>query len=310
MVITLVFLVSFFAAHIACQQFSFPLNAAIRQPSLQVDRRGNVYASAGRYLHHLNDRLELEQRRNLSSEAVSISLSSDGRWLVVCLTDLSCEVYNATNLSAPAVYRRENVVKSAENMALFAATDSFYVGSISSDNFIFLGQYNFINGTAQNENYDITLHNFERYFFGGFVRGNNAYYFVTDNNPVEVRDIRVMRVCHNSNFSALYELTLGCGGRTPSSDTRLSGMTLTDTADGSVVTISRSRPRSSQNYVCLYNVSLIDSIMEQKFTTCTTASTGSREQLDLAWRSLTPFCSEFLVSALCYCTKDMHTSIS
>ena len=40
------------------------------------------------------------------------------------------------------------------------------------------------------------------------VRGNYAYYFAVDSNPRDVRAYRVMRVCHNSDFSALYELEL------------------------------------------------------------------------------------------------------
>ena len=86
---------------------------------------GSVYTSAGSQLYRLNGNLRLEETRNLTSEAVNSSLSSDGRWLVVCLTDLSCEVYNATNFSAGHVFRRENATKSIMNLALFAAEDSF-----------------------------------------------------------------------------------------------------------------------------------------------------------------------------------------
>ena len=56
--------------------------------------------SAGSQLYRLSSSLGLEETGVLTSEAMNISLSNNGRWLVVCLTDLSCEVYNATNFSA------------------------------------------------------------------------------------------------------------------------------------------------------------------------------------------------------------------
>ena len=284
------------------QRFTFSPHS--RTPSMQVDQMGRVFISAGSTLYRLNANLELEDSRALTSEAVNISLSTDGRWLVVCLTDLSCEVYNATNLSAQPVFRRENVIRSSENVALFAAEDSFYVGSTFSENLqtrkrFNLGHYRIIDRFAANNSYLITVPNFVRSFFGGLVRGSNAYYFVVDHNPVVLRNIRVMRVCHNSNFSALYELTLGCGGIIPSVDTRISGISILDNfagRTGPTVILSRSRPHSTQNYVCVYNLTDLDNIMEQKYNSCSSASDGTREQVDLAWKSSVIFCNKFLVS--------------
>ena len=118
---------------VSCQQFDFPSSPS-RSPSLQVGENGKIYTAAGSQLYRLNSSLGLEETKELKSEAVNISLSSDGRWLVVCLTDLSCEVYNANNFSAGHIFRRENAVRSIMNLALFAAEDSFYVGSIMSNN--------------------------------------------------------------------------------------------------------------------------------------------------------------------------------
>ena len=272
---------------------------------MQVDETGKVFVSAGRQLYQLNDNLEVELMRNLTSDSVNISLSSDGKWLVVCMTDLSCEVYNAAIISAP-VTRKSDVIRSAKNVALFSADNSFYVGSISIDNVgaqqqITLGQFEFDQyGNAKSNNYAITLQNFERNFYSGFIKGNNAYYFAVDNNPTRIRDIRVMRVCHNSDFNALYELSLRCGGRTPSSDTRISGLSVVNKfagIAGPTVVLSRNRPSpSSQNYVCLYSLQRIDTIMQMKYNSCAAAIAGDREQIELAWRTLATFCSEFQVS--------------
>ena len=294
-------------------QFHLSLNSPQippRSPNLQTDDRGRVYVSAERQLYRLDSQLFLEEEKSLNSEVVNISLSSNGRWLVVCLTDLSCEVYNATNLSAQPVFRKENAIRSTENVALFAGDDNFYVGSISVDaqgnqEQISLAQYVFDgsqSGTENSRTYDIGGGlGFERHFYNGFVKGSNSYYFASDNNPTTARDRRlnVMRVCHNSNFGALYELSLFCPGIAPSADTRVSSLSVIDNfagMTGPTVLLSSSRPDSSRNFVCLYSLDTIDSMMQSKFDRC---SVTSSEDIDLAWlNDGTTFCSAFQVSLL------------
>ncbi len=277
-----------------CRHFHIPLSQfPSRAPGLQVDREGRVYASAGSQLCRLNSTLQLEEIITLTSEIVNISMSSDGRWVVVCLTDLSCEVYHATNFSGGHVIRRENVIISVDNFALFAAEDSFYVGGIAVNdmgvqNRIILGRYGFAGSRIDvvMSFYEISRDGFIRNFYGGFVGGGNAYYFVVDNAPNRVRSVRVIRVCHNGSFNALYELTLGCG-ISPNLMSRISGVSVADHFDGiteRTVILSRSQRQSSnRNFVCLFNLNGIDNIMEQKFSTCT-AATGSntRERINLA----------------------------
>ena len=265
----------------------------------------------------MNRNLELEEVRRLSSNTVNISLSSDGQWLVVCLTNLSCEVYNATNFSAGPIFRRDNVIISVDNFALFVAEDSFYVGGITlntqgAQERIILRRYGFAGSQAGIEvsgSYQITESNFVRNFYGGFVRGSYAYYFVIDNNPSDVRSVRVMRVCHNSDFNALYELTLPCG-IPPNSNSRIGGVSVVENfagATGTTVVLSRNQQQSSnRNFVCLFDLDMINSNMQQKFDTCTT-STGSNtpEQIDLAWRNDVDSCNDFLVSVYLVC-KDVY----
>ena len=213
---------------------------------------------------------------------------------MVCLSDLSCEVYNATYLSAPQpVFRRERAIESIENMALFAAEESFYVGSISASGSgvqekIKLGQYGFAGsqvGVAQSREYTFSRSGFERNMYGGFVQGDYAYYIVVDNDPNDIRNFRVMRVCHNSNFRALSELSLSCF-RDPSINTRISGVSLVDNfggISGPTVVLSRNRPASSQNYVCLFNLDTIDNMIVREYNECLAADRSSVEQLDVAW---------------------------
>jgi hypothetical protein len=236
-------------------------------------------------------------------------MSSDGRWVVVCLTDLSCEVYHATNFSAGHIFRRENAIISVDNFALFAAEDSFYVGGIATNvmgaqDRIILGRYGFAGSRIDvvMSSYEITRDGFIRNVYGGFVGRGNAYYFVVDNAPNRVRSVRVIRVCHNGSFNALYELTLDCG-LGPNSMSRISGVSVADHFDGitgGTVVLSRSQRQSSnRNFVCLFDLSRIDSIMEQKFSTCT-AATGSNthERINLAWRRDETSCNEFMVGII------------
>ena len=280
------------AAISSCQQPS-----AARLPGLQVEGAGRIYVSVLGQLHRLNSDLQLEETRNLNSEAVNISLSSDGRWLVVCLTDLSCEVYNATNFSAGHVFRRENVITSTQNLALFATEDSFYVGGTTVDadtgaqQQMFLGQYGFAGSrisVAESQIYSISRDQFERNFYGGFVKGSYAYYLAVDSDPRDVRDFKILRVCHNSNFSALYELSLGCAGVAPGPDVRISGISVVEDfagTSGTTVVLSRNRPGgSTHNFACFYSLEMIDSMIQSRFQLCTMAMIGTSERIDLAWR--------------------------
>ena len=291
----------------SCQRFDFPSSPS-QSPGLQVDREGKIYASAENQLYRLNSNFVQEESWGLATVALSISLSNDGHWLVVCLTDLSCEVYNANNFSAGQVFRRESVIISVDNFALFSAEDSFYVGGITTNaqgaqEQIILRRYGFAGSQANVEvsgSYEITRSDFVRHFYGGFVRGSNAYYFVIDSSPSDVRSVRVMRVCHNSDFNALYELTLTCG-IVPNSGSRIGGLSVAENftgTTGATVILSRGQPLSSQqNFVCLFNLGDIDNIMERKFNTCTAATGMTSEDVELAWGSQIS-CNIFLVSMI------------
>ena len=200
------------------------------------------------------------------------------------------------------------------NLALFAAEDSFYVGSIIANNGVqnemTLSQYRFIANQDDNNKiivmpvasatYTITRKKFERNFYSGFVRGRYAYYIASDNNPRidQVRSFKVMRVCHDSNFSALYELSLACVGA-PSGDVRISGVSVMDEdfggLKGPVIILSRNRPNSQQNQVCLYSLVDIDREMQAKYDSCSTTTTPF-EEIDLAWRGPQNFCYISMVS--------------
>ena len=64
----------------------------------------------------------------------------------------------------------------------------------------------------------------------------------------DVHAFKVLRVCHNSNFNALYELSLGCAGVVPAFNTRISGKSVVEDfagTSGTSVVLSTNRPMGS-----------------------------------------------------------------
>ena len=272
-------------------QYGLPSSLS-RPPSLQVDGSGRIFVGAGDQLIRLDSNLVPQENLILASEVVvNISLSSDGSRLVVCLTDLSCAVYNATDFSTGPVFNRAGALVSLQEIALFATEDSFYVGSVElegsdTDRNIVLGEYGLNNSRTVMYNNDRL--SFERVFYSGFVRGGYAYYFVRDGgNNNDVHALRVMRVCDGTpQFSVLYETQMTCGGRTFSASDRLCGLSLMEsfsTLNEPTVVVTRCRDGDA-NLVCLFTLALIDNEMDSIYNACSTSTTGNNAfQVDVAW---------------------------
>ena len=206
---------------VAAVQREFFLSAS---PSdMTVDGSGRVFLAAGNQLLRLDGTLALQENVTLGSSVLRVALSSDERRVVVCLSDLSCAVYNASDFGAGELLRRTGASASSSVVALFTAEgNSFYVGSILSGAMttMNLRQYGFEDRNfVRSTNYQIRRHGFMRTFFGGFVNGTKAYYLMADGDQRDVRGLRVLRACDTTcsspcSFDALYELRIVCGGST------------------------------------------------------------------------------------------------
>ena len=306
----LVFVLSLFLVVANCQQSTQPQyglpSSLSRPPSLQVDGSGRVFVGAGDQLIRLDSNLVPQENLILANESVvNISLSSDGSRLVVCLTDLSCAVYNATDFSTGPVFSRAGALVSLQEIALFATEDSFYVGSVElegsvTDRNIVLGEYGLMNSDSRTVMYNNDRNVFERVFYGGFVRGGYAYYFVSDdgaNNDVPA--LRVMRVCDGTpQFSVLYETQLTCGGRTFTANDRLCGLSLMEsfsTLSEPTVVVTRCRDGNA-NLVCLFTLALIDNEMDRIYNEC--SSLTGTFQVNVAWFITQRTCANFEVMLL------------
>ena len=281
-------------AALNAQQREFSLSAA---PSdMKVDGDGRVFLAAGNQLFRLDSTLALQENVTLDSNVLRVALSSDERRVVVCLSDLSCAVYNASDFGAGEQSRRTGASASSSVVALFTAEEnSFYVGSVvggasPSTN---LRQYGFGDSLdfVRSTNYRIQRFGFVRTFFGGFVNGTNAYYFMADGNPREVRGLRVLRACHIStcsspcSFEALYELRIDCGGGSFPLNSVICGLSVLDSFAGSsdttVVLARCNTGNSGRNRVCSFQLADIDREMDRKYTQCA----GRTGDIQLAWDS-------------------------
>ena len=262
---------------------------------MKVDGEGRVFLAASNQLLRLDSTLALQENMTLGSSVLRVALSSDERRLVVCLSDLSCAVYNASDFGAGEQLRRTGASASSDEVALFTGEEnSFYVGSILSEAmpFMNLGQYGFGDRDfVRSMNYRIDRRGFTRRFFGGFVSGTNTYYFMADDNPREVRGLRVLRACDISNclspcnFNALYELRIDCGGGSLPQNTVICGLSVLDSfaasSDTTVMLARCNTGTGARNRVCSFRLADIDLEMDRVYTECA----GGNGNIQVAWDS-------------------------
>ena len=282
-----------------------------RPPALQVDGEGRAFVAAGNQLLRLNSDLGIEQSVTLSSDAVNISLSSGGEWLVVCSSDLSCAVHSANNLSTVSS-TSGSALAAANRVALFTAGDSFYVGSHEATSttrgILRLQQVYGLSGSSdftRSTDYAVSTTSFQRDFFSGFLSGTNSYYIVSDLQPSSRRDVRIMRVCHVTScpsgastcgVTAVYEEIIPCGGSliTDSADDGVCGVSLVeDFAGTSGPSLVMARCRQDQsvksNRICVVPISEVDSLMDERYDDCSSRS-GT---LNVAWIQDSLGCYDF-----------------
>ena len=307
-------LVSFYALSLcnALSNFTVPGESS-RPPALQVDGEGRAFVAAGNQLLRLNSDQGIEQSVTLSSDAVNISLSSGGEWLVVCSADLSCAVHSANDLSTVSS-TSASALAAANRVALFTAGDSFYVGShdptdmgtSAPGGILRLQQVYGLSGSSdftRSTDYAASRDNFQRDFFSGFLSGNNSYYVVSDHRPGSISNVRIMRVCHVTScpsgtspcgVTAVYEEIIPCGRSiADTADDGVCGVSLVEDFAGTsgpslVMARCRQDQSTTSNLICVVPISEVDSRMDGRYDDCS-SGTGS---LNVAWIANSLTCSE------------------
>ena len=301
-------------------QSSFPLPAA--PSSVAVNREnGEVFVAAGSQLLRLSDSLVRIENVTVGGELVRIALSPDGSRLVGCLRDnRTCLVYNSSDLNSGTRARVDSALYRAENgLAIVAVEEGFYLGSEGSSfrritNYgIHFAQYNYsgdivrgLRTTSEDNPFTVDTTDFVRHFYGGFTRNGYVYYFVADENP-SANAVRVLRMCDcsreacTSQFEALYEQVLTCGGST-TADTRVCGVDLLESfADqtGPLVVVTQCNVR---NRACAFRLSDIDGDMDAFYSECRPGGMYSGFRLPWAPQSS---CTELSVSSFICCLYNI-----
>ena len=279
-----------------------------------MDSTGRTFLAADNYLYRLDAQLVQEERVDLGATVINrgLALSSTGM-LVVCLVDLSCSVYNASNLSAGPIWSVSNAIASTDpdfGAAIFTSGETFYTGAstdaatLTLQHRMVLQQFGEGFNRSSDNNPSGTLElvfrvsNFARQFYGGFVSGDFAYYVVADYQPAGARAIRLLRVCNmpdcggpsTCGVTALYELGINCGFLyiTIGALTRVCGVSLVEDFSGisgptAVVTIC-TPGFTTRNSLCLVDVTAVNEAMDAKYDSCITSRTLG-ENIGLAWRT-------------------------
>ena len=308
------FIIAFFAHALfllqgaAHSQSSFPFNRYRGGLGLQVDSTGRTFLATDNYLYRLNVQLVQEERVDLGATVINrgLALSSTGM-VVVCLEDLSCSVYNASNLSAGPIRSISNAI--GEDIG-FGATiitsgDTFYTGAMTDEGQkMVLQQFgegfnrSSDNNPAGTRNKLVGISGLTRRdYHDGFVSGGFAYYFVVDyyQQPRMLISLcpRLLRICNmpdcggpsTCGVTALYELGINCGFQTITEDTCLCAVSLAEDFSGiSGPTAVINLCHGGTNSICVVNITAVNEAMDAKYDSCIVSRTAG-EEIGLAWKT-------------------------
>ncbi len=282
------------------QSFSFDYSTNV--PGLQVDSTGRTFLAADNYLYRLNAQLVQQERVDLGGTVIheGLAISSTGM-VVVCLENLSCSVYNASNISAGPIWSVSNAIASS-GAAVFTSGDTFYTGASTGIGERMVLQQFGEGFSRSSDNNSLGTRNelgfesstFQRYFyaFGGFVSGGFAYYVVVDNDPANAHAIRLLRVCNKPDcggpstcgVTALYELGINCGFQTITERTDLCAVSLVEDFSGISGPTAVVNICVGTNSICLVNVTAVNEAMDAKYESCIVSRTVG-EEIGLAWKT-------------------------
>ena len=300
------FIIAFFAHALfllqgaAHSQSSFPFNRSRGGLGLQVDSTGRTFLAAENYLYKLNAQLIQEEKVDVGANVINqgLALSSTGM-VVVCLQDLSCSVYNASNLSAGPIRSISNAIGGdlGFGATIITSGDTFYTGAMTDEGQKMVLQQFGEGFNRSSDNNSAGTRNklvfgvsgLTRRQYGGFVSGGFAYYLVVDNQ--QLQSTRLLRICNmpdcggpsTCGVTALYELEINCGFQSipfvyalVSLQEDFSGMS----GPTAVIILFTS----IINSVCVINITAVNEAMDAKYDSCIVSRTAE-EEIGLAWRT-------------------------
>ena len=272
---------------VVTQYPSFTLSDSVSYLAIGGDR---VFASTGSTVYQLSSDLQQQQQTSLSNQILRLAATQDGQWLVVCYTNGSCSALNGSDLSV--INRAVSYVppgfQASDKIAVFTVPviggESFYTGTfVDSVDRIYFRQYGFAGSSISRSLDEIAYQpSGNREFYDGFYQFGYVYYIVLDTTSGN-HELRIVRVCNstadsdNIDFNNQYEVVFGCDGNTFFVPT-IKGISM---FSGETLLIAIT-PQGSPSRVCSYNLTIINSRMENAYQSCVVGNSGNG---NIQWRT-------------------------
>ena len=235
---------------------------------------GDLFVGAGGTLYRFSS--ELHQLQSVaipgSPSVLGLTTTADGDYLVACFNNRRCAVYNTTalNITVGSTIESQYFLPSGvTDIALFTESSSemrnVYIGFRDGSRFE-IRQRGFAGNNILKTYQSLTssIPTLTREMYGGFVYGSNAYFLALDTQGLLTATMYIIRVCNDGQLAARYELQLTCGGTALSSSSVITGVF---EVDGTLVV-------SVDGRVCSYNLTTIDTTLDNFFTSCLISKIG------------------------------------
>ena len=254
--------------------YSLPTQQSAVERGQLSSSNGDVFVGAGGTLYRLSSELQQLQNVSVPDSVLGLTTTADGDYLVACFTNRRCAVYNTTTLNTVTNFGNENLlIAGLNNIALFTAPLSemptFLIGfgeDLTSNDRFRLRQLGFAGSTVLANFQSTPSTSVTRQIYGGFVYGSNAYFLALDTEGTSTT-MYIIRVCNDGQLAARYELQLTCGGTALSSSSVITGVS---EVDGTLVV-------SVDGRVCSYNLTTIDTTLDNFFTSCLANEMGAND---------------------------------
>ena len=263
--------------------FSTPPNNVTLSVMTITDASDEVFVAGGNKIYKLSANLSqlmnVTVSNNTSVSVRGLSLSNGGQYIMACLTTGSCIGYDVIDLNRTISSVPLNKPGTHDNPVVMfpgQTEGTVYAGTSTATDLQFhcmnLGQYRISGGsilanTTRGYAQRISS-NFQniRIFKAGFTVDDFTYYIVEDDGA----DIRILRVCNEPAFQALYELELVCASF---QTTVFAGASILNiffnSTDTLLLTVrSPDTARGHSGVVCTYNISDINTAMDNGLTAC------------------------------------------
>ena len=283
------------------EQLSLMTIANDSEPEIFVAGENRIYKLPA----NLSQLINVDASLNTSVSVRGLSVSNGGQYIVACLSIGSCIGYDVidftrTTSSVPLNDPRLDRIVSNDPIAMFPGNaEGFVYTGIALDERMSLGRYRISNRSIMADTRrDYTTGSFTgRDFRAGFNVDNLTYYIVQDAGPSA---IRILRVCNESTFRALYEVILVCGQTAIFTAASLLENFPTSTENTLVLTVRSPDSVTVQSgRVCRYSISDINTAMDNGLTACI----GGQVQRAVwdtrnlpSFFDIPTFCSSFTVS--------------